>query len=440
MGEELQAWIIGSASSEQAFFHLVDWAWFLIASSHDIEGNSDGGETSQQLNLKSGSKVILIRDPKTSHVTLESDLGRPYLEPIIRDASGKPLSDLGEFGWWETRFETPTADPSVSNLQMIRSADQHRRFKGAWRLGLDVLVEFEQRGTPEQQAFPPLFPNQSLKVRFRSAGPGTSGPGVQRDALRLAAHIRTILSFVSASPLTASTPMVVPLDGPGRQATSEQLRPEAPTPPLTVDNCVVWEYLNWQATEGSREALERSFNAMLAFEHGMSQPTLEAATVFFVTAMEALAVPNHRWKTLRVTKRFQMFIVELCNDTLLETIKHGNFAQIFGDISNPKELAAALYNHRSKPAHSGNFGLRTPLFFPGSNHLDQVAVSLIAQIARSAILHFLIQPRSSLYGHPSLDTELRLELTQVQRMQLEKLASEQSCSVAVLISNMFKLQ
>jgi hypothetical protein len=412
--------IAGSSPNEIIFLFFVDWLWLLIAEKQDVAQMSDGG-CRQEMVLKNNRKVIAVYDPSTTRVHLESNLERATLEPILREAVSKAKAqDLGAPGWWKARFQTPAHDP---HLHMIRSANQHRTFQGRWRLDGDALVEFKQKRSPEQAAFPPLYPDQEVEVMFRCRGPGNWGPQTARDAILMAAQIRAVLSYITASPLESASAMVPRLDLEEQRAVEAGLASDD-VPELFVQDCQPWQSLRHFSSSGADETCERVLNAMLSFEQGMFQRTHEGVTVLFVTAIEALSVPNRGWASRRVTARFEHFLSNLAESTLREVVAHPNFKEIFGPVNTPRKLAGLLYSRRCKPAHTGNFGFLMHSIGPGTTFDPQMTVALIGQIAHAAILEFLKRPFSSLIGDPKIDKELKVDLTSKEIEELLKQAMD----------------
>lgn len=431
-------WAGAELKSLDEFLMFVDWLWFHVRKEHEVQQCEDGGHR-QRIRLANGLSVVASYDQVACKATVESDLEPSFLSPLLQQALDRARGfELCPPSWWEGRLQTSVTSATTSMLQMMRSADQHRRYEGTWRLSQDALVTFEQKVSADARAFPALFPSQEIWVRFRVCGVEGGGPAALREAVQKFSAIRAILSFITGSPLESASSMIVSMRQPA-VSEAESLRESGAAQELGVQGYAVWSFLIWQHQSGAFETFDRSLNAMRAFAFGMSQPTVEAATMFFVTAIEALNVPNRGWQLNRVTRRFVEFLTYLCEEKLCEILKHANFEEAFGQCASPQKFAELLYKLRSKPAHSGNFGLDPGLTGPGSTVIhDAPAVMLIADLVQTAIVNFLVKPASSLCGHPNFDGELKVELSAAERAEIFERANARRSSVQeVLRSALF---
>jgi hypothetical protein len=387
---------------------MVDWAFLLF--DKDV-GLAQTGESKDRYTckLKSGQEIAFVRDPASSIVSMESvDAMSARLLELANDASGRAArGDLGQMQWWEFSLRTRAwIDPAFAT-HMMRLLGQARAFSGLWRLGRDVVTEFSVEG---QQPLPAAFAKQTIKVRFRSLGPG-HGPFATKIARKQADLIRVILCFCLASPLDGGE-MIIPLSNPDFPAGSEV---NSTIPELTVRGIPIWSGIAEAAESGSRELTARMVNALTAFEHAMYQSTDSAATIFYVAAIEALTVPNHRYAHLRVTARFKASLLMLAEAKLVETLSHANFSEAFEGgkkrIDTAAKLADRIYALRSSPVHSGNVGLERRIMFALDSMDGPMRSALIADIAEAAILAFFACPNSSLVGHMDFDPVCRVELT-----------------------------
>lgn len=124
----------------------------------------------------------------------------------------------------------------------------------------------------------------------------------------------------------------------------------------------------------------------------------------FVSAIEALAVPNAPWHRRRLSKRFAVFTLQVCPDAIAKTLEHANFEQAFGKIKSGKRLVEDLYDRRSRPLHTGFLQHNaTGMLRLGGD--AGIRVVLVADIVRAALRSFIGSPDSMLVGHPAIDPD-----------------------------------
>jgi hypothetical protein len=400
---------------------FVDWFGTLLDQEYGSVGYSTGGERNS-IRLRDGTECTAVLSETTGDIAIEAPSAiQDRILSLAQSALARTkLRETGEPVWWTTGFTSRPETTEASTLHMLRSLSQHKRYEGKWRLGTDALVDIKQQGAQH----PPFFPNQSAKVVFRSVGPG-HGPFAARIARTNATLIRAALSFITASPLEGL--MVVFPANPDDLVQARDLLDRGVSPELLIDSVPIWRALATFVSSGSHEAFERAFGALLAYEHALVQKTEESSIVFFVTAIEALAVPNANWKTERITKRFVEFLLLICPEAIDEVLRHPNFRQAFGNISSRKAFAQQLYHLRSHPIHTGRLGEITAGL---SVEVEAgVRVALAADVARAAILSFLRTPLSMLVGHPDLDPVLRIEVSPEVLLRLRKCAAQAKLSV-----------
>ncbi|MFO1503492.1 MAG: hypothetical protein U1F39_06715 [Steroidobacteraceae bacterium] len=403
------------------FLRFVDWCHALL----DVEqhGQSQDRHT---LKTKGGLELALVRDPSTEVCSVETSA--PVSSDILaklRDASTRAArGDIGMTQWWQVSFATRKALDASFGLNMMRMLGQARGFRGKWRLGRDVLTEFTIDDPKDMVA----FSQQKIKATFRCVGPG-HGPRAADLARRQSDVIRAVLSFTTAS--------IVEGGEFARPATSEEFpagsEVNAAISELKVHDILVWSRIAEFASMGATELVSRIVNALTAFEHALHQSTDGAAVMFYVAAIEALTVPNHRYSHLRVSKRFSEAVTALAGPKLVETIEHKNFSEAFEStskrIKTPKQLADRIYRLRSSPVHSGRFGLERNLMFGVATMGGGMRAALLAEIAEAAILEFLRCPFTSLVGHMDFDPTCRIELTDEEHAIVRAAAHGKSQSI-----------
>ena len=229
-------------------------------------------------------------------------------------------------------------------------------------------------------------------------GPG-GGPFTKYMAERVATVIRSIIVYATAAPIE-TFPSLFPLR-PEAVTEAQQHATDSSVGELTVDGVLFYEAIASLAVGSNREALRRIQEALFAYEQAISQASEYVAIVLFVSAIEALAVPNVAWDQDRVTSRFVQFVEQAAFGTGLfsSIMDHSNFRQVFGNISSPKRFLNDLYAARSKPLHTGfvqHGGFQMSAWEPS------MRVALVSDLVRGVIRSFLTAPFSSLVGHPMI--------------------------------------
>ncbi len=414
------------------FARFVDWCHALLSEQIGVQqvGFSKDQYT---LTLKDGPELTFRREPTSEVCSVESaELLSPRILATLLEASERAArGDTGKTQWWQVTFASRQSFDAAFGLHMLRMLGQTRAFTGTWRLGTDVLADFTVDDPKEAAA----FAKQSIKVTFRCIGPG-HGPRSAGLARKQAHVIRTVLSFCTASVLEGGIFVKAVNDAsfpPGNEVNRTLSE-------LVVQGLAVWNRLSEAASIGAVEIVSRAINALTAYEHALHQPTDGAATMFFVSAIEALTVPNHRYAHLRVTSRFVKSLLALASPKLDETLKHANFSEAFESgntrVKTPTDLANRIYALRSSPVHTGRFGLERDDIFAMKFGEGPVRSALLAEIAEAAILEFLRCPFTSLIGHMDFDPACRIELTEEEHasVRLAAQAKGQSIEDYVLLS------
>lgn len=422
--------------TEDGFARFVDWCHALISEHMGVQqyGSSKDRQT---LKVKDGPELSFLRDPGSESCSVESEEALPApLLAILKDASA--LAARGEMGktqWWQVTFASRKTLDASFGLHMMRMLGQARAFSGRWRLGKDVLADFVVED-PKQLA---AFAKQTINVTFRCIGPG-HGPRSANLARKQADVIRAVLSFCTASVLEGGG-FVKPVVGddfpPGSEVNSA-------LPELSVQGVPIWGRLSEAASYGAAELVARVVNALTAYEHALDQPTDGAATVFYVAAIEALTVPNHRYSNQRVTSRFTKSLLALAGPKLEETLKHKNFAEAFESskkrVKTPTDLANRIYGLRSSPVHTGKFGLERGIFFGMFSMEGPIRAALLGEIAEAAILEFVRCPFTSLIGHLDFDSACRIELTAEEHAAVRMAAHAKGQSIEDYILQALSLE
>lgn len=349
------------------------------------------GDIAIEINIPSDGKCIIIK-------TAKSQINQCI--EICREAREMALhGNLGNPSWWRIRFASRSELSDVSILHMIRTIGQHKKYQGNFRLGSDGYVIFNQDTKPGELT---PFPNQSIEARFRSIGPD-HGPFARKVANKWAALIRGLLTLCTASNLEWSS-AIFPIQNDALHETLHFMETEH-MGDLHINGQSLWQAVATMHTPKTMEAFDRLLGALQAFEQALCQRNDGASIVFFVTAIEALATPNAKWRHERLTKRFTDFLLEVCPDVLTSIRNHANIEMAFGKVKSIKHLAELIYKLRSARVHTGNFGYTTSMMF-GENIPSSIRVALVSDIAHAAIVRFLFNPIPILTGHPNFDQRI----------------------------------
>jgi len=391
---------IGKVNGEDALHLFIDWFWHLLSQKHGIQQTGYAGDA-WTFSVQGSCVYKILHNRSNGEVMLDvPESVFPDAEQVAMEAARRASAvDVGDPTWWVTGFESKGNLDESSQLHMMRSVGQHKQFPGKWKLGNDAVVSFNEREFNHL----PVLPKQEVKIVFRSNGPG-HGPFGHAAACKNATLIRATLSFVTGTPLEG-LPGIFPAKAQEREEAERELEAGA-LPEIHLLGLHVWPAI--ARLLAGREAFDRVLGALLAYEHALTQKSGNASLVFFVTAIEALIVPNTVWSKERVTKRFCEFLVTACPETLREVLAHANFREAFGEIEKPKEFVEKLYQLRSRPIHTGHLGMFRDIL---NADPDSVRVALVGDVTRDAILAFLRQPFSSLWGHPKLDPFVRIQFS-----------------------------
>ena len=392
---------IGQIGQPSDFDLFVDWMGVLLETEYGV-ASWTSSSNSWTLKVTDGSDVTISLAEKSREIALDApEAILPKVEQLAKTAFERvQASDFGNATWWSITFSCPPTISEASTLHMMQSLGQHKRCIGTWRLGGGAIVSFTQGATEH----PPLFANQTVSIVFRSPGPW-HGPFGIAFARTNATVIRAALAFITAAPLEGLN--VAFYATPAERHQAESLLASGDVPELLVEGLPVWSVLSALAVQENCETRDRVVGALVAYEHALTQRSDGAALVFLVSAIEALSVPNASWRTTRVTKRFQEFLLEACPDKVSEIMGHGNFEQAFGGFHSQREFVEELYARRSHPIHSGHFGLIPSL---GGDVDGPIRVGLVSDLVRATIVSFLRRPFTSLCGLPGLDPFVQLSL------------------------------
>jgi hypothetical protein len=147
---------------------------------------------------------------------------------------------------------------------------------------------------------------------------------------------------------------------------------------------------------GDLDAVLRVRGALLAYHAALKQTSPDVAVMLLVTAIEALISPRHEWGKLKVTRRFQKSLLELCPQAVDALLAHDNVEQAFdykkrGGVNwQQRDLLDRIYETRSTPTHTGLGLSATGMAILATP--DSMRVALLSNLARAAILGYIQDP------------------------------------------------
>lgn len=281
-------------------------------------------------------------------------------------------------------------------------------FRGLWRLGSEILLNFETDDDPELPDGAVRPRRSRVDLYFRVRGP-CYGSFSSHVAQRNAEAAISVCAFAIGRPLVGSvTHISAPISEIG-QLQHEQLdnlRLRSDIRPLCRKGVSLdlWSSLD---SPGGLEAHTRVTTAIRTFDAASRQERSDVALILLTSAAESLVVPHTNWRKNKVTTRFIEFMVGLIPDAIDELVQHGNAEEVFGFSRGNKapktlrrEFAERIYHLRSHPLHSG--------LPPGEGYNVMAMVdwqrgvrrTLVAAFVEAAILAYIESPRSSIIGLP----------------------------------------
>lgn len=368
-------------------------------------------------------EAFTLGDPRTFQVTAHFTDTPPFLTFVASDRNRQDIVDAivpqairrvenGDFGghvWYsaelhetELKLTFPFSGPFFHRL------GSQTRIVGWRRLSADVLLEFVENipdGWGDKHEI--FAPKAVVHVHIAAPGP-CEGHWSTRLAHGILETVAAICTFALGRPVVlpqtvfpAQAEMVSELDGRRADARIGTLARKA----------VGLDIFTPLAIPGGFEFFSRARAALLTFDAGVHQERDAVACILFVVAAECLTTPNARWRHSKLTKRFMDFFEELMPGDLDQIVAHGNFEEIF-DIRRGARTAAALrrrlldrvYDYRSGHLHQGlqpSYERLSAAMDP----TDAVRRGLFAEFAEAALLKYLSAPRSSLIGHPGLESQ-----------------------------------
>jgi hypothetical protein len=338
---------------------------------------------------------------------VSSDTAR---QELIDDLALKAVArvnarDLGGINWYSVSLAAEgfrLASP-FSIGSFVQQLGNQTRILGWRRLGSNILIEFaEELPADWDEKNVLLAPKGIAHVHMAIPAPraGFLSSHIARATIETVAAICTFaLGRAVALPPSVfpSKPEEVP-DLDARRIDQAIL--------TLARKHVSLDIFSPTGVPGGRQFFERMRAAFLTFDAALQQQHNFVASILYVVAAEAITTPNVNWRDSKLTNRFINFFDELIPSDLDTIVAHANFEAAFEirrgirtGRSLRRELLDRIYELRSGLVHSGlrpsyqGFGISVP---------EDMRRSLLADFAESAILGYLVSPRSSVIGHPAL--------------------------------------
>ena len=294
-------------------------------------------------------------------------------------------------------------------LHFMRLLGDQVRIEGWRRLGDRVILEFVEEAVEQSQPLL-LAPRTQVTATLFVPGP-VAGPLAQRTAGGLAEIVSAICTLALGRVVSVGQPVLYPLASEDVEAASQQ-RHDPAILGLARDRISLDIFGDLTSRAGG-DGMLRARGALLSYQAALEQRYSDTAVMLLVTSIEALIVPRAPWAKDKVTKRFIWAVGELCPTAVDDVVNHANVEQAFivKLRGNPRrrrrDLLDTIYAMRSNPTHTGVGPSRTGALLQLAD-AGGMRVALLSNLARSALLAYLVAPRSSLVGHPLIDPATRL--------------------------------
>lgn len=355
------------------------------------------------------SHFVLAYDPGSQAWSIQSITGfaETDVSRLLDEAlTHADLMDTGPDVIYRVTLSTVTPDLLVGGfgLHFMRLLGDQVRIVGQRRLNDRVLLEFIEESVEEGK--PLLFaPRTEIVATVFVPGP-VAGPLAQRTAAGLIETLAAICTLALGRVVSGIPPALFPLRA-EETGEAQRLRTDRTILGLARDGISLDIFGDLPSRAGG-DGILRARGALLSYQAALEQRNPDVAVMLLVTSLEALIAPRPGWGREKVTKRFIHAIDELCPEAVDSLVNHANVEQAFPMRlrGNPRrrrrELLDIIYTMRSNPTHTGVgpsiSGTLMQLAEPSG-----MRVALLSDLARGALLAYLVAPRSSLIGHPLID-------------------------------------
>lgn len=316
---------------------------------------------------------------------------------------------LGDEIWYTTELAASGMMPPLNretSSYFFEFFTAQARILGWRRIGLEILLEFSEEQSEPGGNSSPFAPPAKVAVHLASRGP-TQGFFSEHIAQHLAETAAAICAFALGRPVV------------GGAFVSPSKSEEVPDLQSRKNHPFIWEIarkrvsLNIFSTVAEvpeEDHFYRLRAALRTHNWALAQDNDEVARILYVIAMESLCSPRTSWRIEKVSRRFVDFFDDLMPQALDEVVSHGNFEEAF-QTRRGKRMARALrrdllrriYALRSEPVHQG-LSINSHPFGMTYDNSASLQRGFFCDLSERAILAYLQAPRSSLVGHPKLDS------------------------------------
>lgn len=294
-------------------------------------------------------------------------------------------------------------------IHLVRHLSDQRHVEGSRRLSDFVILDFETgllEETPAGGLF--LAPSSQIGVTAFSPGP-TESDYTRHTASAIIELTAAICALATGRPVAYSIPLFSAEDGEAEAANHR--RHDSSILQLARDSISLDVFANLTSLGGD-DSFSRIRSSLLAYHAALKQTSADVATLLFVTSIEALISPRAGWGKRRVTARFIKSLLQICPDVIDGLMDREDVADAFAFIGRGnrgrrrQDFLSKVYDHRSLTSHMGVSP--SPAGFAAIGASGGVRVAALSELARAAILGYLVAPRSSLIGHPGLEGSRQL--------------------------------
>jgi hypothetical protein len=370
----------------------------------------------------SSGETFTLGSPNDFNVTAKFSDQPPYLTFVASDPNRQELVDslakqaiarveAGDFGEvvWHSASMPAVGFQLASPFSMgpfLQQLGSQTRIVGWRRLGRDVLIEFTEELPPDWNEGNVLFAPKAI-VHAHIAVPAPCAGHFSSHIAHAAIETVAAICTFAIGRGVALPPSAFPSRP--EKLTELAAKHKDPSVLTLARKHVSLDIFSQISVPGGFDHFSRMRAALLTFDAAVQQQRDAVACILYVVVAEAISVPNAPWRDSKLTKRFIEFFTELMPSDLDKMIAHGNFESVFGirrgkrsSRALRRELLGRVYDFRSGHVHAG---LKPSYrgFASGFESSDDIRRGLFADFAEGAILGYLLSPRSSLIGHPSLE-------------------------------------
>ncbi|WP_157488882.1 hypothetical protein [Pseudofrankia sp. DC12] len=395
-----------AAMSEDAANALfMAWVWYFLHSRFEWQQRNGldvrSGKRTALLGVSTGNHLTLVEEPSGWCVASSAGIDLHVAHGIMREAAEKVShEDFGGTVVYRTEMKTRpwlVGEPSAM-LNFIRLMGDQVHILGPRWLSDAVLLDFAD--DPDHSTGNLFIPPSVITATFFIPGPCESDMSL--GLVRSVAEATAAICALACGRIVDCVPPRFPV--PPEVATAALARRSSTQALGLARNYVSLDIFQELHQRGGPDSVVRARNAAFSYHAALKQDSVEAAMVFFVTALEALFVPRQNWRKEKVTQRFIGGMQMLCLDAVDELLASPNAEYAFnfrrrGEVRRQRrEILELIYDLRSSPVHQG-------IGPPGFDFMDVTApestrAALMSKLAQAAILNFISVPRSFLIGHP----------------------------------------